>query len=75
MSIPVKTTLTPEQVRSLTPEQYRAEVDRLVAAAIRDFARTMDGYRTYGTSLARVDGTGEHLTTEAEPLDSPFIAK
>ena len=73
--IPVKTKLTPEQVKALTPEEYVAEVNRLVAEVIRDFARTMDGYRTYGTSLARVDGTGEHLTTEAEPLDSPFIAK
>jgi hypothetical protein len=73
--IPVKTKLTPEQVKALTPEEYVAEVNRLVAEVIRDFARTMDGYRTYGTSLARVDGTGEHLTTEAEPLDSPFFAK
>lgn len=50
-------------------------MNRLVAEVIADFARTMDGYRTYGTSLARVDGTGEYLTTEGEPLDSPFIAK
>jgi len=73
--IPVKTKLTPEQVKALTPEEYQAEVNRLVAEVIADFARTMNGYRTYGTSLARVDGTGEYLTTEAEPLDSPFIAK
>lgn len=73
--IPVKTKLTAEQVKALTPEEYVAEVNRLVAEVIRDFARTMDGHRTRGTSLARVDGTGEHLTTEAEPLDSPFFAK
>lgn len=72
--IPVQTKLTPEQVKALTPEEYRAEVNRLVAEVIADFARTMNGHRLAGTSLARVDGTGEHLT-EAEPLDSPFFAK
>jgi hypothetical protein len=57
MELP-KTTLTKEQIRNLTPEQYRAEVERLRAQVIEDFRQEMNRHRLSGSSLARQDGTG-----------------
>lgn len=53
----LKTELTPDQIKNLTPEQYRAEVDRLMAAEIADFRRTMDSYR--GVAIIAPDGTAD----------------
>lgn len=55
----LKTDLTPEQVKNLTPEQYRAEVNRLMAAEIADWRRERNAHRPAGITLARSEGTGD----------------
>lgn len=58
MKLP-ETKYTREQIKNLTPEQYRAEVERLKKIVIDDFRREMNSHRTAGVSLARQDGTAE----------------
>lgn len=52
-----KTDKTPAEIAAMTLAEYRAEVERLRAADIADFRRTMNSYR--GVAIIATDGTAD----------------